>query len=437
MRFTFLSISGRNVLRALTLGFLLVLLLLGAAGWVAVRQSRLIREGVAELARDQLLIARLVHDVQMEENAMTEVLHRVAQLTSQPASPAVLLRELDESDRQLTRLSTEGRAVAGTRQWAALQASVKAFTAEAHRALEGPQPVPREKLEELFTHHDRVVELVNELVRASSYRLASAERDIERQSDQLGGDAARLLGASLALALVCALITIGFVRQSIQQLHWQSGELDRVSWHMLQTQEQAARRFSHELHDELGQSLAAVRSNLTKSGTASLEAIRHDCLQLVDESIANVRELSQLLRPVILDDFGLDAGLRWLVEKFAQRTQLEADFTATGVGRYADETETHLFRIAQEALTNVARHSGARRVQVKLEADADEIRLVIEDDGRGLPHPDATNLNRASLGMVGMRARARQSGGELRTESVAPHGLRIAVKVPARKRPEE
>jgi signal transduction histidine kinase len=437
MPFTYFSISGRNVLRGLALGFLLVVLLLGAAGWVAVRQSRLIREGVAELARDQLLIARLVHDVQMEENAMTEVLHRAAQLNPQSADPTALLRELDESDRQLARLSAEGRTVAGSRQWAELEASVKAFTTEAHRVLEGPQPVPRPKLEALFIHHDRVVELVNELIRASSARLAAAERDIEQQSARLGGDAARLLGASLALALVCALITIGFVRQSIQRIQWQSSELDRVSWHMLQSQEQAARRFSHELHDELGQSLAAVRSNLTKGGTPNLEALRHDCLQLVDESIANVRELSQLLWPVILDDFGLDAGLRWLVEKFAQRTQLEVEFSATGVGRYADETETHLFRIAQEALTNVARHSGATRVRVALTADAKEIRLVIEDDGRGLPPPDATGSERPSLGMVGMRARARQSGGELRTERVEPHGLRIEVAVPARKRPEE
>jgi two-component system sensor histidine kinase UhpB len=437
MGFTYFSISGRNVLRGLTLGFLLVLLLLGAAGWVAVRQSRLIREGVAELARDQLLIARLVHDVQMEENAMTEVLHRAAQLNPESADSTVLLRELDESDRQLSRLSTEGRAVAGTRQWVELEASVKAFTAEAHRVLKGPQPVPHSKLEALFLHHDRVVELVNELIRASSARLAAAEREVERESEQLGGDAARLLGASLVLALACALITIGFVRQSIQRLHWQSSELDRVSWHMLQSQEQAARRFSHELHDELGQSLAAVRSNLTKGGTPSLEAVRSDCLQLVDESIANVRELSQLLRPVILDDFGLDAGLRWLVEKFAQRTRLEAEFTATGVGRYADETETHLFRIAQEALTNVARHSGATRVRVGLSGDANELRLIIEDDGRGLPPPDATGIARPSLGMVGMRARARQSGGELRMQPIEPLGLRIEVVVPARARRDE
>ena len=432
MPFNFLNFSGRHVLRGLALGFLLVLVLLGAAGWVAVRQSRLIRDGVAQLARTQLVIARLVHDVQMEENAMTEVLHRVAQLNPQPADHSSLLRELDESDRQLARLSAEARAAAGSQLWADLEASVKAFTAEAHRVLATNAPVPREKLEVLFAQHDRVVGLVNELIRTSSERLTAAERDIERQSEELGGDAAWLLGASLVLAIACALTTIGFVRQSIHRIQWQSGELDRVSWHMLQSQEQVARRFSHELHDELGQSLAAVRSNLTKGSTQSLDALRTDCLQLVDESIANVRELSHLLRPAILDDFGLDAGLRWLAEKFAERTRLKVEFAATGIGRYADETETHLFRIAQEAFTNIARHSGATQVRIRLTADAGKIRLFIEDNGKGLPEAEVHTMTSPTLGMVGMRARARQSGGEFHTARVEPHGLCIEVVVPVR-----
>jgi signal transduction histidine kinase len=432
MPFKFLNFSGRHVLRGLALGFLLVLVLLGAAGWVAVRQSRLIRDGVAQLARTQLVIARLVHDVQMEENAMTEVLHRVAQLNPQPANHSALLRELDESDRQLARLSAEARAAAGSQLWADLEASVKAFTAEAHRVLATNDPVPRQKLEVLFAQHDRVVGLVNELIRTSSERLTAAERDIERQSEELGDDAQWLLGSSLVLAVACAFTTIGFVRQSIHRIQWQSGELDRVSWHMLQSQEQVARRFSHELHDELGQSLAAVRSNLTKGSTQSLDALRTDCLHLVDESIANVRELSQLLRPAILDDFGLDAGLRWLAEKFAERTRLQVDFTAAGIGRYADETETHLFRIAQEAFTNIARHSGATQVRIRLTADADKIRLFIEDNGKGLPEEGPSTMTSPTLGMVGMRARARQSGGEFHTARVEPHGLCIEVVVPVR-----
>ncbi|HRH96813.1 MAG TPA: sensor histidine kinase [Prosthecobacter sp.] len=428
MPLTFFRITEGNVLRVLALGFVLVMTLLGVAGLIAVRQSQRIRSSVAALARDQLLIARLVHDVQMEENAMTEVLHQIAQLQPQQPDHGKLLRDLDESDRQLARLSVEAQVVAGEILWRDLEASVKAFTREAHRVLETNTPVPRENLESLFKHHDHVVDLVNKLVQASSDRLAAAEREIEQQSQKLGDDAALLLGASFILAAICALLTVGFTRKSLRRIRWQSDELNRVSWHMLQTQEEAARRFSHELHDELGQSLAAVRSNLTRGSTHELDSLRNDCLHLVDESIANVRELSQLLRPVILDDFGLEAGLRWLAEKFAQRTRIKVDYDSTCPGRFADETETHLFRIAQEALTNIARHAEAARVTIQLALEDKHIRLSIVDDGKGLPADETESPS--SLGMVGMRARARQCGGELNVSAAQPHGVRIEAVVP-------
>jgi signal transduction histidine kinase len=426
------NINSQHVLRGLALGFLLVLLLLGAAGWVAARQSTLIRQGVAKLTKDQFIIARLIHDVQMAENAMTEVLHRVVQPGPNATDPSQLLRNLDESERQLAQLSTEARALAGGQLWADLDADVKVFTRGVHNVLAANVPPSTAQLEALFGQHDRVIALVNELIRASSARLAAAEREIESQSEKLRVDSARLLGASLVLAVACALTTIIFVRHSIYRLQWQSGELDRVSWHMLQSQEQTARRFSHELHDELGQSLAAVRSNLTKEATKNLEALRADCLHLVDQSIANVRELSQLLRPAILDDFGLEAGLQSLAEKFAERTRLQVDFQATNIVRYADETETHLFRIAQEALTNIARHARASRVIIRLSADAHRIKLLIEDNGQGLPPGEDNEPPAPSLGMVGMRARARQCGGEFSAEPAQPSGLRIVVTVPVR-----
>jgi len=433
--FTFFRITESNVLRVLALGFLLVMTLLGAAGLIAVRQSQRIRQSVAQLARDQLLIARLVHDVQMEENAMTEVLHQLAQFQPQQPDHALLLRDLDKSDKQLARLSSEAQEAAGQELWLDLEASVKAFTREAHRVLETNAVVPQENLESLFKHHDHVVDLVNKLIQASSDRLAAAERQIEQQSQDLGDDAALLLGSSFILAAICAFLTVGFARKSIHRIQWQSEELSRVSWHMLQTQEETARRFSHELHDELGQSLAAVRSNLTKGATRDFESLRADCLHLVDESITNVRELSQLLRPVILDDFGLDAGLRWLTEKFGQRARLEVSYDSDCAGRFADETETHLFRIAQEALTNVARHSEATQVRVMLSCSGQEIHLSIEDNGKGIPPVIESGLPNSSLGMVGMRARARQSGGELSVSNVVPHGLLIEAVVPVKLQP--
>jgi len=208
--------------------------------------------------------------------------------------------------------------------------------------------------------------------------------------------------------------------------------LGRVSWHMLEDQEATARRFSHELHDELGQSLTAIRTNLSAldGGAQSTPARVQDCLHLVDEAIGNVRQLSQLLRPVILDDFGLEAALRWLAEGFSTRTGIAVDVESHYSGRLPDETETHLFRIAQEALTNVARHSGAKRVRMKLETRGEEICLSIEDDGRGLP--GAAPANGRGMGMIGMRARARSAGGDLNVRSRPGEGVLIEVRAPIR-----
>ena len=154
----------------------------------------------------------------------------------------------------------------------------------------------------------------------------------------------------------------------------------------------------------------------------------------MDEAIANVRELSQLLRPVILDDFGLDAGLRWLTEKFGQRARVKTSYESNLETRLHSEIETHLFRIAQEAFTNIARHSMATSVNVSLKLEQGQIRLVVEDNGCGLNID--TKESRHSLGLIGMRARARECKGSLTLEPALPQGLRIVAVVPERP-PEE
>ena len=197
---------------------------------------------------------------------------------------------------------------------------------------------------------------------------------------------------------------------------------------MLADQESIARRFSHELHDELGQTLAAVKSNLAAAprtpGTSGRLA---DSMQLVDDAIRNVRQLSQLLRPIILDDFGLDAGLGWLCEGFTQRTGVDVDYRSNLHSRLPDETETHLFRIAQEGLTNVARHSRATRVKIDLAASDSGLKLIIADNGKGIKD---LRSGTQSLGMTGMRARARAVGGFFRVTSPPEGGLKLEVEIP-------
>lgn len=274
-------------------------------------------------------------------------------------------------------------------------------------------------------------ENAQELVRGhfvSSGRGAELEGKIEVQSQQLLDELEGVLGICLVLAFACAGVTVFTTRRAFRKLEWQTEELDRVSWQMLQDQEVQARRFSHEMHDELGQSLTGLRSMLKRMDGAEWMERRAECVSILEGALTGVRELSQLLRPVILDDFGLDAGLRWLTERFSERTQIAVEYWSYCPKRLEENLETQLFRIAQEALTNVARHSGATEVVIRLDTSGDRVLLRVDDNGCGMP---AETLRKPSLGLVGMRARARHVGGEFRTMNRKNGGMRVEVEAPA------
>jgi two-component system sensor histidine kinase UhpB len=238
-----------------------------------------------------------------------------------------------------------------------------------------------------------------------------------------------LFAGCVGLSLLCALWAARASAALFGRLEQQSAELVQMQYQFLETQEKTARRFSHELHDELGQALTAVKANLSAMRSGQEDRL-DDCMGLVDRAIQDVRELSQLLRPTILDDFGLDAALRSLTESFAQRTGIQVAYHSNvDQRRWKDDTETNLFRIAQEALTNVARHAQATIVNVDLAENNGSLILQIRDNGRGF-NPEA-RTTRAGLGIAGMQTRARGCGGTLRVDSEPGKGLRLEVTCPS------
>jgi signal transduction histidine kinase len=422
------EITPRNIFRVLAAGFGLVILLLLAAAVVGLRSVHSIRINAAELVREQTVTNRLIDELHRQQTSLTEAFSVLARDPDSLDSERILA-QLDEASRDIDRISAEGALTPESRLWQRLKTASGAFAAEARRLLTA-ESVETYASIELFREHAAFVSVVARLLEVE-YRNASREQaQIDRLSAQLLTQSGIFAGASILLALVFAGITLRMATQLIRGMEWQTAELGRVSWHMLENQEAAARRFSHELHDELGQSLTAVKANLAAVELAAPSARERvaDCARLVDDSIANVRQMSQLLRPTILDDFGLEAGLKWLAEGFAARTGVDVRLHSSWPGRLPDETETCLFRIAQEALTNVARHSGAKRVTLTLEpAASDSVRLTIHDDGRGL---DTSTVNGRGLGLTGIRARARSAGGEAQVRSRPGEGVLIEVRVP-------
>lgn len=432
------AITGTFIVRVLLGGFGLVILLLLAAGLLGVRNISSIRATAGDLLEEQVRTSDLLDAVLREQRTINAIYLNIAR-RPEALDRDQLLGQLVASDKDLKDIVEAASDEPDQGLWKKLFSEASNFSDEARKILASESPVPGPSTRLLETHR-QVLTLVDRLVEVEARRSKELQQQLESLSGSLLRQSSVLLGGGLVLALLFAFVTVRLTGELVRQLEWQTGELSRVSWQLLEKQETTARRFSHELHDELGQSLSALKANLIPlSASAGASKSRFDdSIQLVDEAIRNVRELSQLLRPTILDDFGLAASLRWLCERFQQRTGLDMQFDCNVDGRMADETETHLFRIAQEALTNVARHSGATRVDIHLNRQNGKVRLEIRDNGRGVsssPIKDSSEQPRG-LGIVGMRARARSAGGELRIGSAPGEGTVIEASFPYREREE-
>jgi two-component system sensor histidine kinase UhpB len=433
------AITGAFIVRVLLVGFGLVILLMLAAGLLGVRNIYSIRATATDLLEEQVRSFDLLNAVLREQRTITAIYSTIARRPEEMDRDQ-LLKQLVDSDKELSEIVEDASDEPDQGLWKRLFAEASSFSDETRKLLatEGPVAGPSPRL---LKTHEQVLVLVDQLVEVESRRSQDLKRQLEELSGSLLKESSVLLGGGLILALLFAFVTVLLTGKLVRQLEWQTGELSRVSWQLLEKQETTARRFSHELHDELGQSLSALKANLMPLSQAAGEGKPRieDCIQLVDEAIRNVRELSQLLRPTILDDFGLEASLRWLCDRVQQRTGLEVTFESNFEARMADETETHLFRIAQEALTNVARHAGATEVRIHLQRLDGEVRLEIRDNGRGVQPAASTSPDSEQprgLGIVGMRARARSAGGKLAVGSAPGEGTTVEASFPYREREE-
>ena len=214
----------------------------------------------------------------------------------------------------------------------------------------------------------------------------------------------------------------------------------RLSARLLELQDQERRRLARELHDSAGQYLAILKMNLTRmsaSGNISddNQQLLSESLQWVDRTISEVRTVSHLLHPPMLDEVGFSSAGRWYIEEFGKRSGIQVDLTIPDDGeRIAPDAEMVLFRVLQEGLTNVHRHSGARKVDVKFTKSPNEVTLSLRDHGHGMS-AEALERFRSGTGMgvglAGMRERVAELGGTMTIDSDA-RGTTVRVRLPAR-----
>src|SRR5689334_8081147 len=250
----------RALVRVLAVGFAAVIVLLAAAAVIGVNNARSVTRIAADLVSDQLVITRLLDEVEREQEVLNTAFYRLSR-TPETVDRRRVLTDLDETDRELDQLL----AKANPREqelWQSLHRASLDFSTEARRLL-AHRTVPEASSRDLFFRHEEVTAVVTRLVDLSSQRAQETQQRANRQVSKLATESAALVGGCLLVALLFAIVTVRLAARVFRQMEAQTGELSRVSFRMLEVQEAVARRFSHELHDELGGALTAIKTNLT------------------------------------------------------------------------------------------------------------------------------------------------------------------------------
>lgn len=231
------------------------------------------------------------------------------------------------------------------------------------------------------------------------------------------------------------------VSERTAKLNESNENIRELSARLLQLRDEERRRIARELHDSVGQLLAAMSINSCKLGNEkrklSPEAAR--CVEensdLLMQAVTEVRTISHLLHPPLLDEIGLESAVRWFIRGFAQRSHIDVSLTvALGLERLAPDLELAIFRILQECLTNIHRHSESKTARIHLDQKDARVHCEITDDGKGIPPEKQVGLNSAGsvgVGLRGMRERISQLGGVLQIHS-SVNGTTVQATLPVK-----
>jgi PAS domain S-box-containing protein len=225
------------------------------------------------------------------------------------------------------------------------------------------------------------------------------------------------------------------VAERTEALNQSREELRRLSAYVERTREDERTRIAREVHDELGGALTVLKMSLAQvakrvDGNASAGERLDDMRAQIDSLVQNVRRISYDLRPSMLDDFGLLAAMEWQAHEWERRTGIACrlDFAPEALVELDDRSRTAVFRAFQESLTNIARHAQATEAVVSIQLIDGLMLLMVQDNGQGI-RPEAMQSNK-SLGLVGMRERMREVGGDVEIASVAGQGVTVTLRVP-------
>jgi signal transduction histidine kinase len=430
--------QGRSPTPGLLIGLLLTLAAVSAYSYSTTRQISGLRVLQTDLVdrnrRDSLQLLRVQNNLNLLGLAMRDMLDRTEPypLTAWSAQFSRIRRDLDDALNRETataaarRTDREGLSEAMAQFWDAVD---RTFAL----AGSGQEAEAREQIRlSLQARQSALSTLVSRLLVANNEREDETAAEVQRIYDRVQRQGNWLLAATLVVIGGTGLYVIRSNRRLFAELASLSERRRELAQQLIATRESTLRHVSRELHDELGQILTAMGVML---GRAERRIAEGDPLrgelrevgELAQQSLDNVRGLSQTLHPSILDELGLDSTFEWYLGTAEKQLGVRVHYERTGVPVPIDGTVAiHVYRVLQEALSNIARHAGTHEAWVRLVYGPGRLDLQIEDHGAGVD----TRSVRRGLGLVAMRERAELVGGTIAVLAPEGGGTRVHLSVP-------
>jgi signal transduction histidine kinase len=434
------STTKRSPTAGLFLGLLITIAAVVAYSWYITRQISTLRELQNNLVehnrRDSLQLLRVQNDLNSLALAMRDMLDN--------DEPYPLIAWEAQFQRIRTdlgsALQTEDQFSMAKRtpeQTLYLQESLAQFWDAADRtfalARDGKEPEARTQIRlSLQARQATLSTTVSRLLVQNNETEQQASGQVARIYDRVQRQVYLFLTATLLAILLTSLYLIRWNRRLFATLGELSQQRSDLAQKLISSQESTLRSISRELHDEFGQVLTAVGSLLTRSARNLPEGspMRDDLGEVRDiaqTTLDNIRSLSQALHPVMLDETGLESTMDWYIPTVEKQTGIDISYVKSGAPFSVDgNAAVHIYRVLQEALNNVARHSGARAAQVRMNFLSDALELEVEDHGKGTE----SSAMRTGIGVVGMRERAELLKGTIEFKRPPQGGTLVRLKVP-------
>lgn len=435
--------SQRSPTTGLLLGLIITLAAVVAYSfYIRVQLSglrKLQSEMVDRNRKDSLQLLRVQNDLNSAGLAMRDMLDAAQPypLTAWSAQFDRIREDLDVALRAEEQLAGASRTPEQTKY---LSQSVSQFWDAMNRmfalAAEGKDSEAREqirltlqaRLESLSTAVSRLLVQNNEGEEEAAGRIAQIYDGVQRQLYIF-------LGATLIAIVFTSLYLIRTNRIIFAKLAALSEQRSELAQKLISTQESTLRHISRELHDEFGQVLTAIGSLLGRAGNHLPEGSKvreevQEVREIAQSTLDNIRSLSQALHPVLLEEAGLVSTLDWYIPTVERQTGLTLHYEKIGGDFPMDgAASVHVYRVLQEALNNVSRHSGAREAWIRLKFSPEALELEVEDHGKGI----LREKNGRGIGLVAMRERAEIIGGTLQLSQPAAGGTLVRLRIERRK----